>query len=159
MCGSDLSAKNNTYYRGKNDILAVPTIFTKMQHNSFHYFFIKSKEIFIFYTLLSYLFRCYSMVQLTKGVFYMKIKFILFPCLIGLITLASCNSNTKDTTKTTKEDEAPTTSIEVPTTTFIETSTGIETTTVETTTTEETSSGVSNVGSYEDDDEWKELHA
>ena len=61
----------------------------------------------------------------------MKIKFILFPCLIGLITLASCNSNTKDTTKTTKEDEAPTTSIEVPTTTFIETSTGIETTTVE----------------------------
>ena len=88
----------------------------------------------------------------------MKIKFILFPCLIGLITLASCNSNTKDTTKTTKEDEAPITSIEVPTTTFIETSTGIETTTVETTTTEEPSSGVSNVGSYEDDDEWKELH-
>lgn len=83
----------------------------------------------------------------------MKIKFILFPCLIGLITLASCNSNTKDTTKTTKEDEAPTTSIEVQTTTSIETSTGIETTT-----TEEPSSGVSNVGSYEDDDEWKELH-
>ena len=88
----------------------------------------------------------------------MKIKFILFPCLIGLIALASCNSNTKGTTKTTKEDETTTTSVEpsteVPTTTSIETSTGIETTT-----TEETSkSGVSNGGSYEDDDEWGELH-
>ena len=88
----------------------------------------------------------------------MKIKFILFPCLIGLITLASCNSNTKDTTKTTKEDETTTTSVdpttEVPTTTSIETSTDIETTTTEETST----SGVSNGGSYEDDDEWGELH-
>lgn len=88
----------------------------------------------------------------------MKIKFILFPCLIGLLALASCNSNTKDTTKTTKEDETTTTSVEptteVPTTTSIETSTGIETTTTEETST----SGVSNGGSYEDDDEWGELH-
>jgi hypothetical protein len=88
----------------------------------------------------------------------MKIKFILFPCLIGLIALASCNSNTKDATKTTKEDETTTTSVEpsteVPTTTSIETSTDIETTTTEETST----SGVSNGGSYEDDDEWGELH-
>lgn len=88
----------------------------------------------------------------------MKIKFILFPCLIGLLALASCNSNTKDTTKTTKEDETTTTSVEptteVPTTTSIETSTDIETTTTEETST----SGVSNGGSYEDDDEWGELH-
>lgn len=88
----------------------------------------------------------------------MKIKFILFPCLIGLLALASCNSNTKETTKTTKEDETTTTSVEptteVPTTTSIETSTGIETTTTEETST----SGVSNGGSYEDDDEWGELH-
>jgi hypothetical protein len=88
----------------------------------------------------------------------MKIKFILFPCLIGLIALASCNSNTKDITKTTKEDETTTTSVdpttEVPTTTSIETSTDIETTTTEETST----SGVSNGGSYEDDDEWGELH-
>ena len=88
----------------------------------------------------------------------MKIKFILFPCLIGLIALASCNSNTKDTTKTTKEDETTTTSVdpttEEPTTTSIETSTDIETTTTEETST----SGVSNGGSYEDDDEWGELH-
>lgn len=87
----------------------------------------------------------------------MKIKFILFPCLIGLLALASCNSNTKETTKTTKEDETTTTSVEptteVPTTTSIETSTDIETTTEETST-----SGVSNGGSYEDDDEWGELH-
>ena len=34
--------------KGKNDILAVPTIFTKMQHNFFHYFSTKSKDIFIF---------------------------------------------------------------------------------------------------------------
>ena len=89
----------------------------------------------------------------------MKIKFILFPCLIGLIALASCNSNTKDTTKTTKEDETTTTSVEpsteVPTTTSIETSTGIETTTTEDKT---STSGISNGGSYEDDDEWGELH-
>ena len=88
----------------------------------------------------------------------MKIKFILFPCLIGLLALASCNSNTKETTKTTKEDETTTTSVEptteVPTTTSIETSTDIETTTTEETST----SGVSNGGSYEDDDEWGELH-
>ena len=88
----------------------------------------------------------------------MKIKFILFPCLIGLLALASCNSNTKDTTKMTKEDKTTTTSVEpsteVPTTTSIETSTGIETTTTEETST----SGVSNGGSYEDDDEWGELH-
>ena len=88
----------------------------------------------------------------------MKIKFILFPCLIGLLALASCNSNTKDTTKTTKEDETTTTSVdpttEVPTTTSIETSSDIETTTTE----EPSTSGVSNGGSYEDDDEWGELH-
>ena len=35
---------------GKIDILAEPTIFTKMQHNFFHYFFTKSKDIFIFFT-------------------------------------------------------------------------------------------------------------
>ena len=32
------------------DILAVPTIYTKMQHNFFHYFFHKIKGYFHFFT-------------------------------------------------------------------------------------------------------------
>ena len=46
---------------GKIDILTVPTIFTKMQHNFFHYFFHKIKgnfhllhASFIFISLLFY---------------------------------------------------------------------------------------------------------
>lgn len=56
------------------DILAEPTPFVKMQH-VFSLFFSQNQRIFsFFYTLLSYLFRCYSMVQLTKGVFLYENK-------------------------------------------------------------------------------------
>lgn len=77
----------------------------------------------------------------------MKIKFILFPCLVGLLALASCDSQTRDTkTSGTKEDVLTTTSTE--TTKKEETTTGVVTTT----------SGVSNDGTFDDGEDWGELH-
>ena len=89
----------------------------------------------------------------------MKIKFILFPCLVGLLALASCSSQTKDTkTSGTKEDVLTTTSLE--TTTREKNTTSTETTKKEETTTGvvTTTSGVSNDGTFDDGEDWGELH-
>ena len=88
----------------------------------------------------------------------MKIKFILFPCLIGLLALTSCDSQgIKKTTTGTKEEVLTTTSDK--TTTSLETTTKVvPTETVTTTEVPVTTSGVANGGSYDDGEDWGELH-
>ena len=81
----------------------------------------------------------------------MKIKFILFPCLIGLLVLTSCDSQgIKKTTTETKE--------EVLTTTSEKNTTSKSDEVITTTEVPVTTSGVANGGSYDDGEDWGELH-